>query len=127
MREFARQLYNEQVAFIFKVPEELQQTPCDFFGFTRAGRAILIECKQVNRPNLPVGVNPGLQPHQWRALEQAHACKAVSCILWRRGEDIVALMWSFAREISSDRKSIAWDDCIGFKDWKGELRAMLKV
>lgn len=127
MREFARELYDQQVAFIFKVPEELQQTPCDFFGWTRTGRAVAIECKQVNRSALPIGVSNGLAPHQWRALEQATTCSAVACILWQRGSDIVALRWSNARAFSLDRKSIAWNDCIHLKDWKAQLRAMLEV
>lgn len=107
-RAFFRQLYNEQLAFIFKVPEELQQTPCDFFGFNRLGRAILIECKQVNRKKLPIGTSNGLQAHQWTALRQAHECGALSYLLWRRGEDTVCLPWSVCRTLSEGRRSIEW-------------------
>ena len=49
VRAFARDLYNEKLAFIYKIPEEMQQSPFDFGGWTPSGRAIAIECKQVKR------------------------------------------------------------------------------
>jgi hypothetical protein len=109
LRDVFRQLYDQQVAFVFKVPEALQQTPCDFFGHTRAGRAILIEAKQVKRSCLPVGGSPGLAPHQWLALRQASACGAHSFVVWQNGDLIVPMDFASAATASSGRKSIPWE------------------
>jgi penicillin-binding protein-related factor A (putative recombinase) len=109
-RAVARQLYDMQIAYIFKVPEEMQQTPCDFFGFTTNGIAILIECKQVNRNALPIGVSNGLAPHQWIHLRQAHRCGTHAFLIWRRGEETAVLPFSVCLELTEDRKSIAWSD-----------------
>jgi hypothetical protein len=110
LRAFARQLYNEQIAFLFKVPEDVQQTPCDFFGHTRFGRAILIECKMVKRRSLPLGAAGanGLQPHQWCALEQAHKTGAISLLLWQNGEDAALLNVPQIKLLAQGRKSIPW-------------------
>lgn len=109
-RAVARQLYDMQIAYIFKVPEEMKQTPCDFFGHTVNGMAILIECKQVNRTSLSVGQPPGIAPHQWVALRQAHRCGAHAFLIWRRGEETAVLPFSVCLELTEDRKSIAWSD-----------------
>jgi penicillin-binding protein-related factor A (putative recombinase) len=109
-RAVARQLYDLQVAYIFKVPEEMQQTPCDFFGFTTNGIAILIECKQVNRNALPIGVSNGLAPHQWIHLRQAHRCGTHAFLIWRRAEETAVLPFSVCLELTEGRKSIAWSD-----------------
>lgn len=110
VRAAAVALYNAQAAYIFKCPEEMQQTPCDFFGFTADGRAILIECKTVNRPNLPMGSSPGLMPHQIRALKQANECCAVSLVIWRRGKETLLLDWHEVEHLSAGRKSIPWQE-----------------
>jgi penicillin-binding protein-related factor A (putative recombinase) len=116
MRAVARQLYDLQVAFIFKVPEELQQTPCDFFGHYVNGTAIFIECKQVNRNSLPIGVSNGIAPHQWIALKQAHRCGCYSFLVWRRGEDTAVIPFSVCLELTEGRKSIAWSDAMRYAD-----------
>jgi hypothetical protein len=72
LRKAGRELADHQVCRFFKVPEEMQQTPCDFFGYTKIGRAILIEAKWVHRTNLPINCSPGLLPHQWNELEAAN-------------------------------------------------------
>lgn len=111
MRQVGRGLRDLQVAWIFKVPEEMQQTPCDFFGYTRTGRAILLECKMVNRASgLPVGNSPGLSPHQWMELEEAHRAGAVSLIAWACGEMVAVFSWPEAREALGERRSIRWVD-----------------
>lgn len=125
MREFARELYNEQLAFVFKVPEEMQQTPVDFFGWRRDGLAITIECKQVRRQSLPIGAGTnGLQPHQWNALELAHRCGAVSVLLWRNGEETLAMPFAAVLEATADRKSIPWSPPAA--DWRAVLRGQIQ-
>lgn len=109
MRQVGRELRDLQVAWIFKVPEEMQQTPCDFFGYTRTGRAILLECKMVQRASLPIGNSPGLSPHQWMELEEAHRAGAMSMIAWARGEEVAVFRFSLANELLGDRRSIRWD------------------
>lgn len=109
-REIARKLYDLQVAYLFKVPEEYHQTPCDFFGHTINGRAILVECKQVNAPSLKVGGKPGLAPHQWIALRQAHRCGAISLVVWQRGSEVVVVPYSVCEVLAEGRRSIPWSD-----------------
>lgn len=121
VRAAAVALYNAQIAYIFKCPEEMQQTPCDFFGFTRAGRAILIECKTVNRPNLPMGSSPGLMPHQIRALKQASQCEAISIVIWRRGSETAVFEWGEVAIASVNRKSIPWPG-YSVRCWQDRLR-----
>ena len=122
IREFARQLYDEQAAFLFKVPEEMTQTPCDFFGFTRLGRAVLLEAKMVNRPSLPLGKEPGLRPHQLRALDQAEKSGCVSALIWRRGDVTVVVPYADIFVVTG-RKSLPWVE--PHLDWKVALRALV--
>ena len=108
VRAIGRMLYDLQLAYIFKVPEEMKQTPCDFFGFTVNGRAILIECKQVKRTYLPIGKEPGIAPHQWLALKQAHHCSSNALLIWRNGEETAMLKFSEIEPFKESRKSIPW-------------------
>jgi len=109
VRALCRTLYDERLAYGFKVPEEMSQTPCDFFGWTNRGRAIVIECKQVKRKSLPIGAGTnGLQPHQWNALELAHRCGALSFLIWRNGEDTRAIGFSQVAALSAGRRSVEW-------------------
>jgi hypothetical protein len=109
MRKCGRILQDQQIARLFKVPEEMQQTPCDFFGYTRTGRAILIECKMVKRTALPIGDSPGLQPHQWCELEDAHRAGALSLIAWSPSPEAVAVFsWAQAAQWAAGRASIPW-------------------
>ena len=86
LRKIGRDLADKQVARFWKVPEEMQQTPCDFFGYTKTGRAILIEAKKVNRPRLPIGTSPGLKIHQWNELCDANRARAHGILIWQRGK-----------------------------------------
>lgn len=109
MRKCGRILRDQQIATLFKVPEEMQQTPCDFFGYTRSGRAILVECKMVKRTALPIGNDPGLQPHQWCELEDAHRAGALSLIAWAPAPGTVAVFsWAQAAQWAAGRASIPW-------------------
>lgn len=119
VREFGRQLYNERLAYLFKVPEEMQQTPVDFFGWTPSGRAIAIECKQVKRRSLPIGDGTnGLQGHQWNALELASRCGALSLLIWRNGQETRALHFWQLVTLSQGRRSIEWPltEVLGWQD-----------
>ena len=108
MRRVCEILRNDQVASLFKFPEELVATPCDFMGHTRNGRAILIECKQVRRPSLPLHDSPGLAPHQNIALREASACGAFAIVLWQRHQIITAMRMADVLEASKDRQSLPW-------------------
>lgn len=124
MRAFGRELYNERRAFLFKIPEEMQQTPFDFFGFTPSGRAIAIECKQVKRKALPIGTSNGLQPHQWAALELAYTCNVIVLLVWRNGDETRTIGWLEMCALSNGRKSIEWP-IMPRPDWRDEIRLAL--
>lgn len=108
LREAGRRLADWQTAFIFKVPEEWQTTPCDFFGHTVDGRAILIEAKEVNRTSLPIGAAPGLRSHQWNALCDANRANCIALICWARAGVCATLTMDMAIELSKERRSIPW-------------------
>lgn len=109
LREAGRRLADWQTAFIFKVPEEWKTTPCDFFGHTVDGRAILIEAKEVNRTSLPIGCDPGLVPHQWNALCDANRANCIALICWARGPVCATLTMDMAIALSEGRRSIPWN------------------
>lgn len=108
LRKAGRELADYQVARFFKIPEELTQTPCDFFGYTASGRAILIEAKMVTRPRLPIGTSNGLQPHQWNELCDAHRAGAIALIAWKLGNEVAVIDPAMAIEISKGSRSIPW-------------------
>lgn len=109
LREAGRRLAEWQTAFIFKVPEEWSATPCDFFGHTAEGRAILIEAKQVARGSLPICNSPGLATHQWNALCDANRANCIALICWMRQGVCATISMDMAIELSKLRKSIPWD------------------
>jgi hypothetical protein len=108
LRKAGRELADWQVCRLFKVPEEMQQTPCDFFGYTPAGRAIMIEAKMVSRPRLPLGQAPGLSVHQWNALREAHRANCLALIAWQRGGTIAVFDVDMAIVLSTGMRSIPW-------------------
>ena len=126
MRAFARDLYNERRACLFKVPEEMQQTPCDFFGWTPSGRAVAIECKQVKRRSLPIGTSNGIQPHQWTALELCFNCGGIALLIWRNGDETRTLSFLEMRALSNGRRSIEWP-ITSRPNWQDDLRVALAV
>ncbi len=109
IRHTGRMLADAQIAYLFKVPEAFTTTPCDFFGFTKDGRAILIECKEVLRFSLPIGSAPGLAPHQWNALRDAGRANCIALICWMRHGVLATIDIDMAVELSKDRRSIPWD------------------
>lgn len=108
IRHTGRVLAEHQIAYLFKVPEAFTATPCDFFGYTKDGRAILIECKEVARASLPIGKAPGLAPHQWNALRDAGRANAISLICWMRKGMLATIDIDMAVSLSGGRKSIPW-------------------
>lgn len=110
LRITGRRLAEHQIAYLFKVPEEMTTTPCDFFGYTRTGRAILIECKEVQRPSLPIGTAPGLAPHQWNALRDAGRADCIALICWMREGILATIDIHMAAAFSRGRRSIPWKE-----------------
>lgn len=109
LRKAGRDLADWQVARIFKVPEEMVWTPVDFFGYTREGRAILIEAKMVSRKSLPIGKSPGLLPHQWAELLDANRANCLALICWCYRGKVATITVDMAIELSRGRKSIPWE------------------
>jgi len=109
LRKAGRELSDYQVCRFFKVPEEMQQTPCDFFGYTACGRAILIEAKMISGPRLDISATSnGLSIHQWNELEAANKAGALSLICWARGGDCATLSFDLAAKLAEGRRSIPW-------------------
>lgn len=109
LRKAGRELADYQVARFYKIPEEMQQTPCDFIGFTAQGRAILIEAKMVSRMSLPIGDDPGLSVHQWNELTDANKAGALTLICWARANICATITMDIAITLSACRKSIPWE------------------
>lgn len=108
LRKAGRELAEMQIARLFKVPEEMQQTPVDFFGYTSYGRGILVEAKMVDRPALPIGNDPGLSVHQWNELEDANRAGCIALICWARHDICKTISMDMAIELSRGRRSIPW-------------------
>lgn len=108
LRKVGRELADHQIARFFKVPEEMAQTPCDFFGYTACGRAILIEAKMVNATSLKVAGEPGLSAHQWNELDDANRAGALALICWSRGDVVKTFGMDMAKALSAGRRSIPW-------------------
>lgn len=120
IRKTGRKLREYQVASIHKIPEEFQQTPCDFFGYTAIGRAILVEAKMLNRLSLPLGKSPGLSGHQWVSLCEANKAGCLALIVWQKGEWIATISIDMAWKLSEKRRSIPWKEIPAqFKHWAG--------
>lgn len=105
----AKLLADRQLARIYKVPEDFIQTPCDFFGFTIMGRAIMIEAKMRDKPSLSIGSD--LKPHQWMAMKEALKAGCISVIAWQRGNEIALVSPYIVNSLTKTdvpRKSIPW-------------------
>lgn len=104
-----RELADHQVARFFKIPEAMTQTPVDYIGYTRIGRAILIEAKEVNVPRLPIGTKPGLLPHQWSELVEANRAGALALICWAKHGKVATIGVDQAVAYAAGKKSIPWE------------------
>jgi hypothetical protein len=108
----------QQRATLWKIPNDLRitghgtmthgdQTPADFVGFSAIGRVILVECKECQRPSLPLS-KQGLKPHQQLALQECGRAGGIALLLWKRGEEIAVLDHDMIRVLGRDRRSIPW-------------------
>lgn len=123
LRKAGRELMDHQVARLFKVPEEMTQTPCDFFGFTAHGRAILLEAKLVHSTSLPIGDGSnGLQVHQWNELCDANRAGCMTLIAWGQRDKVAVIDVDMAKQFSHGRKSIPWNAIP--EPWKREWRPL---
>lgn len=109
LRKIGRSLADKQICRFWKVPEEMRETPCDFFGYTRTGRAILIEAKMVNRPRLPIGCSPGLSKNQWNELCDAERAGAIVIVVWERYGCINCMEPKTIRSLANGKKSVPWN------------------
>ena len=108
LRKAGRDLPNYQVARFWKIPEEMNQTPCDFMGFTSTGRVILIEAKQVRRVSLPLCKSPGVLPHQFGALDECNRAGGIALLCWAVGDVCAVLSWDMVLAFSVGRRSVPW-------------------
>ena len=93
------------------------RTGCDFFGYTRSGRAVTIEAKSIDRASISLGgEGSGVKAHQLAALLEAHRCGAISLLLWRRGGFIRAIpavgLIGKEREAWGDGSSLLGEDAL---------------
>lgn len=109
LRAAGRELPDYQIARFWKIPEEMQQTPCDFMGFTASGRVIMIEAKQVTRSSLPIAMSPGLLPHQYGALDECNRAGGLALLCWAQRGICATLSFDQVERYSRGRKSIPWD------------------
>ena len=78
--------------------------PADFIGWGPSGKAILIECKDVDQHRLKLGGSPGLSPFQMQAAKLAHQTGSVRYLaVWKRGEAFVIFDPG-----SVEARSVAW-------------------
>jgi hypothetical protein len=109
LRRIGRSLADKQICRFWKVPEEMQQTPCDFFGYTNTGRAILIEAKMAQRNHLPIvkagKKGTGISDHQLQEIREARNAGAVAFFVWMKGEECAIFYPSI---IMDEDKSVLW-------------------
>ncbi len=110
LRKAGNDLADLQIARFWKIPEELEKTPCDFIGHTVHGRAILIEAKKLNKTSLPIACRPGLAPHQYVALHEANKADCISLVCWQRGNICATISFDMVIALSEGRQSVAWMD-----------------
>lgn len=118
VRAVLKDLQSRGLCYLWKLPTDLRLTrnglmpgdpmPADFMGFRRDGKAILLECKDVDRGTLSLGRAPGLTAFQLQAAHLAAQTGADYLLLWRRqdqfvilrlrgdilGEEVVSIPWS---------------------------------
>lgn len=118
IKAVARGLHAFQVARLYKLPNDVkiidgemifaEQVPCDFFGFTSSGRAILVECKMCKGDTLAVGDKKGVKPHQIQALREVQRAGGIGLLVWQRLLDLAVIDIDQVIAYSAGRKSITW-------------------
>lgn len=86
------------------------RTGCDFFGFTRHGRVIMLEAKEHQGPSLPIDVadGHGVKHHQMTHLRDCHRAGGIALVVWRRDREVAVLDVDMIERLSSGRRSVAW-------------------
>jgi penicillin-binding protein-related factor A (putative recombinase) len=117
VQHVANQMHDNQVARLYKIPNDIRlggdevtyggQTPCDFMGWTVAGRAIAIECKMFKQPSLPVGPK-GLKAHQLIAITECHKAGGIGLLVWQHEDELAVIDPDQIATYSKGRKSIPW-------------------
>jgi hypothetical protein len=119
VRAILRDLQSRGLCYLWKLPTDLRLTrnglmpgdpmPADFMGWRIDGRAILLECKDVDRGSLPLGKAPGMTPFQLQAANMAQCSNAEYLLLWKRGEEFVIMHLS-GDIVGEDVISIPWKE-----------------
>jgi len=84
-------------------------TGADFFGYTSSARAILIECKMLNKTSLPLG-ETGLKAHQFIHLRDCHNAGGIALLVWQQYDATAVIDMDIVQSLSEGRKSIPWKD-----------------
>lgn len=85
IRKAADEYHSHGEARLWKaINDQTERTPADFFGFTKSGRCILVEAKNVDSSVLRIGGKSGIHPHQWISLVELHRAGGIALIAWRR-------------------------------------------
>lgn len=88
-----------------------QRTGCDFFGYDRGGKVVMVECKICKDPLLKLNERNGLRPHQFDALRNCSRAGGHALIVWQHKDEVAVFsvdLYSMAVE-EEDRMSLRWD------------------
>jgi len=109
-----------------QVVQHTERPGCDFFGYTRSGRAILVECKETDQPRLSIGAT-GLKPHQFYTLYDCHKAGGIALLAWLHDDVVGMLDVDMIQEFSLGRKSVNWKMIPDrFKHLECEMETMLE-
>src|SRR5690606_27994321 len=71
------------------------------------GLAILLECKQVARTSLSIVTSPGLQPHQFGALEDCWRAGGIALVAWQRRQELALIPFQELARLSLGLRRLA--------------------
>lgn len=118
VKQIAAELHALQVCRLYRLSNDLKvagdqliyadQQPCDFFGFTASGRAILVECKITAKPTLAVSSKSGLRAHQLRALLEVHRANGLGLLVWQHALEIAVIDIEQVLTYGEGRRSVPW-------------------
>ena len=101
VRAILKDLQSRDLCYLWKLPTDLRLTrngihhgepmPADFMGFRNDGRAVLLECKDVDLASLPLGRTPGPSPFQMQGMHFPQLCGIDYILLWKRKDEFVTL------------------------------------
>jgi hypothetical protein len=119
VRKAARTLEARGTCRLWKIPNDLritgsgqmtwgEWTPCDFFGHTRKGTVVMIECKDISGDRIRKGGE--LRPQQLESLDTCQISGGYAGLLWAHQYDVVLLTAAEVEACSRGRRAIAWAD-----------------